>query len=176
MAAEFDASRQSLAGLRVWLTRPAHQAGAWAAAFEAAGVQVEREPLLTIAPPRDEDAAVQARRRAERADIVIATSPNAVHGAQRLWPAFAPAGTLCAVGAATARALQQATGRRVYSPARGDTSEDLLQMEALHSVAERRIVLLSGEGGRNKLMRTLTARGAIVGKVALYRRLPAEIA
>src|SRR5699024_11605618 len=113
--------------------------------FEATGDQEQLKPLPTIAPPRDDNAAVQARRRAERADIVIATSPNAVHGAQRLWPAFAPAGTLCAVGAATARALQQATGRRGDSPARGDTSGDRLQLEELHSGAERRSVLLSGD-------------------------------
>ncbi|HLQ86567.1 MAG TPA: uroporphyrinogen-III synthase [Salinisphaeraceae bacterium] len=169
------ASQTPLAGRRVWLTRPAHQAAAWAAGLTQAGARVACEPLLEIVPPAQLDAARRQLARAEQADIIIATSPNAVAAAWRMRPRFAPRGVLCAVGAASAAALQQASGRSVHAPAAGDTSEDLLAIPALADVAGHQIMLLSGAGGRRKLMQALSARGAQVSKAALYRRQPAVI-
>lgn len=167
---------QPLSGQRIWLTRPAHQASTWAGALETAGARVDVEPLLEIAPPSDEAGARSALEAAEGADIVVATSSNAVRGAWRLRPQFAPAGILCAVGSATGQALEQAMGREVRTPARDDTSEALLGMPALANVNGREVALLSGEGGRKRLVETLGGRGARVNKVALYRRRPAAIA
>lgn len=169
------ALRQPLAGRRIWLTRPLHQSHEWARDLEAAGAQVDVEPLLDIIGPPDEAAANRTLEAAEQADVVVATSSNAVRGAWRLRPHFAPSGVLCAVGAATGQALEQATGRQVQYPQQGDTSEALLALPALSNVAGSRIVLLSGEGGRGKLVEALSARGGHVGKAALYRRRPAAI-
>ena len=167
---------QPLAGMRIWLTRPAHQAQDWAQGLQAAGATVAVEPLLDIVPPQDEAAARAALVQAEQADIVVATSVNAVRGAWRLRPDFAPRGMLCAVGRGSAQALEVAAGRPVQAPQQGDTSEALLGIAALSAVAGRHVVLLSGEGGRKKLVSTLSARGARVDKAMLYRRRPAAIA
>lgn len=166
---------KALAGCSVWLTRPRHQAQAWAQGLAQAGAHVEVEPLLDIVPPVDADAACAALARAEQADIIIATSPNAVRFAWHLRPHFAPQGVLCAVGEASAAALTQAAGRAVQVPQRGDTSETLLAMPVLARVHGQRIALLSGVGGRRRLFDTLSARGARVEKVALYQRRPAAI-
>ena len=53
-----------LAGLRVVVTRAAHQAEGLAAAFAAAGAAVERLPLLEVVPPADPRAAGARRLRA----------------------------------------------------------------------------------------------------------------
>lgn len=170
-----EQTAQPLAGQRVWLTRPAHQAAEWAAGLEAAGAVVDVEPLLDIAPPDDEATARAALAAAERADVIIATSPNAVRAAWRLRPDFAPTGRLCAVGDATGAALRQATGRAVDVPHAADTSEALLDLPILSNVAGATVALLSGAGGRRQLTAELAARGAQVHKVALYRRRPVAI-
>jgi len=168
-------SNAVLAGCTVWLTRPAHQAASWAAAIEAAGGTALCEPLLDIQPPADERTARAELARAADADIVIATSANAVAGAWALQPDFAPSGLLFGVGSATARALAAASGRSVAQPADCYSSEDLLALDSLTQTVGRRIALLSGEGGRTALAETLTERGAQVDKVALYRRMPAAV-
>lgn len=170
-----EAPHGPLAGRRIWLTRPLHQTRDWAAALEVAGARVAIEPLLEIVAPADVSAARTALAAAEHADIVVATSSNAVRGAWRLRPGFSPAGTLCAVGAGTAHAFEQHSGRPVAMPGQRDTSEALLAIPALSGAAGRHVALLSGEGGRRKLMRTLTARGARVSKAAVYRRQPSVI-
>ncbi len=168
-------SNPVLAGCTVWLTRPAHQAESWASAIEAAGGTALCEPLLEILPPADERRAQSDLARAADADIVIATSANAVAGAWALQPGFAPRGLLFGVGAATARALAAASGRSVAQPADCYSSEDLLALASLRQSDGRRIALLSGEGGRTALADTLSERGARVDKVALYRRVPAVV-
>jgi uroporphyrinogen-III synthase len=164
-----------LADKCIWLTRPAHQAAAWATALEAAGARVLREPLLAIDPPADGECARAQLAAAESADIVIASSANAVRSAWTLAPDFAPRGVLFAVGAASAAALERASGRPVEQPVELFSSEGLLTLARLRQPASQQIVLLTGEGGRTVLADTLRARGAKVGKLALYRRRPVTI-
>lgn len=164
----------SLAGCRVWLTRPAGQGQEWHSAIEAAGGSVIQQSLLEIVDAPLPDAARAALITAQHADIVIATSVNAVAAAWRLWPSFAPGGRLLAVGNATASALAKAAGRAVDTPD-GAHSEGLLALDRLVAVAGLRVAILGGVGGRSALVDTLTARGATVDKIALYRRIPAAI-
>lgn len=167
--------RPDLGDCTIWLTRPAGRAEAWRAALSAAGAEVWLEPLLTIAGPRAPHAVAARLDAAAQADRVIATSVHAVAGLRRLRPQWSPRGQLFAVGAATARALAQATGRQVMTPD-VSSSEGLLAMPALCEVAGRRIALLTGEGGRSELLEVLGVRGAEVDKLALYRRQPAPVA
>lgn len=161
---------QSLADRCIWLTRPAGQNTAWSQVLESAGAEVRAEPLLTIEPTHDSDVATQALHRADTADIVIASSVNAVEHAWRLYPDFAPVGHLIAVGAATAETLERASGRSVEYPSQFD-AESLLALPAVTGVANQRITILAGEGGRTVLRDTLVERGAVVEKIATYRRV-----
>lgn len=165
----------SLAGCRVWLTRPAGQGRSWQRALEAAGAQVIQQPLLEIVGAPDPEAARDALISAQHADIIIVTSVNAMAAVRRLCPSFAPTGQLLAVGDASARALAQITGRSVATPPSSDDSEGLLALDSLAAVDGLQITILGGEGGRSALRKTLSARGATVDKIALYRRLPAAI-
>lgn len=159
-----------LDGRTIWLTRPTHQLESWARTLRAAGAGVHCEPLLSIQAPVDSAAARAGLAAAAHADIVIATSANAVASAWALVPDFAPRGALYGVGGATAEALATACGRPVAQPIDCYRSEDLLALAPLAQPAGRRVALLSGEGGRTTLAETLIRRGAYVDKVALYRR------
>ncbi|HEY0974582.1 MAG TPA: uroporphyrinogen-III synthase [Solimonas sp.] len=159
----------ALQGLRVVVTRPAAQAEPLCRLLEQRGAAVRRLPLQVIEPVRN--AAQAARQLAEHRDAQawIFTSVNAVKFASTLdpggvWP------DCIAVGAATAAALQ-ARGEHVALPLSAHTSEGLLELEVLRDVADRKLLIVSGEGGRELLRETLQARGACVTKLPVYRRV-----
>lgn len=160
---------QSLAGLRVLVTRPAHQAASLLIRLEDAGAQVQTLPLLAIAPPRDVEAARRALLSFADADLWIFTSANAVHGAAQIeaghWPV-----QLLALGQATVRALA-AQGHRAIAP-EGGGSEDLLLWPELVEVQNRRVLIVTGENPRSLLAEILRTRGATVDFAHCYRREP----
>jgi uroporphyrinogen-III synthase len=162
---------KSLAGLRVLVTRPAHQAEGLCGLLQQAGAQVLRLPLLAVEPVADPAAAAALLRRGHDWDCWIFTSANAVHAAVRLdpggaWPALA------AAGAATAAALQRAGHAGVLVPLRGDGSAGLLDDPFFAAVSGQRILIVSGEDTLPGLAEGLRARGAAVEVAAVYRRRP----
>jgi len=160
---------QRLAGVRVLVTRPAHQAESLCRLIEAEGGTVVRLPLLTIEPATQ---LAEARKRlAGSHDLWIFTSANAVRHAQPLvagpWPA-----RLVAVGQATAAAIAIAGHAGAATPLESASSEALLALPELANVRDARILLVTGEGGRDVLERGLSARGAVVERAEVYRRVP----
>lgn len=97
----------------------------------------------------------------------IFTSPNAVAAASRLQP-LATARAL-AVGSGTAAALHRHGIDEVLAPRRMD-SEGLLELAEVRDIAGQRIGLVSGEGGRGVIERTLRERGAEAVRADVYRR------
>lgn len=171
---------------RLWLTRPAHQAEASAAAFSALGFSVIPVPALEIAPLSDAEQRQAVRNRIldfDRYSFAIFVSQNAVrYGAQWLdeyWPQLPLHSRFLAVGQATAEALKDA-GLPVVAElplTSAMNSEALLALPALQSVADQQIIIFRGLGGRTHLGDTLRARGARVDYCELYhRRAPAGLA
>lgn len=164
------AKRLPLAGCYVISLRPvgAHDAMRRAAATRGA-------KLLAMSPWRIEtqgDAAIRrALRAALAADIIIATSPAAVHAASALHALRKRRGqTWCAVGSGTAAALRRAGVGEVVSPARMD-SEGLLALAELRSLHGRDVGLLAAPGGRDLIATTLRQRGAKLLRADVYRRV-----
>jgi uroporphyrinogen-III synthase len=158
----------SLAGVRVLVTRPAHQAENLCRLIEAEGGTAVRLPLLTIEPGAH---AAEARRLlAAPRELWIFTSANAVRHALPLiagdWPP-----RLAAVGPATGAALA-AAGQDAAQPLAGASSEALLELPELQQVAGRLILVVTGEGGLRVLEQGLAARGALVERAEVYRRVP----
>lgn len=166
---------QSLAGVRVLVTRPAGQAEGLCRLIEEAGGEAIRFPVLEIAPPADEQALDRVLDDLSEYDFAIFVSVNAVRrGLDRLaarglrWPArLQPA----AVGEATARALEGHTLRDVIAPRDRFDSEGLLSAPALAGVSGKRILIFRGEGGRELLAEELRRRGAHVEYAECYRRV-----
>lgn len=159
----------TLKGVRVLVTRPAHQAENLCRLIEAEGGSAVRLPLLTVEPSAH---AAEARKRlAAGHDCWIFTSANAVRHAQPLaagpWPE-----RLAAVGPATAAAIAAAGHAGAAVPLTGASSEALLALPEFQQVRGLRVLLVTGEGGRDLLERELAARGAAVERAEVYRRVP----
>lgn len=169
-------SRGVLAGRGILVTRPAHQAEALCALIEAAGGRALRFPVLEIRPAENALAVQAGLARLADYDLAIFVSANAV---QHTLDALAPhpwpdSVAIAAVGAATARALANRGLRVAHCPVIGFTSEALLELPELQQLAGRRILILRGDGGREHLRTCLTARGAQVDYMEVYRRTQAR--
>ena len=160
-----------LAGRTVLVTRPLQQAAALAQAIRAAGGTAFEFPALAIAAVPEAELKASLAQLAG-ADIVIFISPNAAQfgmAAIRSAGCLPPAIEVFAVGPGTARALQAQGLPQVVTPP-GQDSEALLALPQLQEVADKRVVIVRGVGGRPLLADALRARGAEVHYVECYRR------
>lgn len=166
---------QALQGKRILVTRPAAQAEELAGRIVALGGEPVVFPLLEIGPADDPAPLLDVIARLDTYATIVFISPNAVEFglrpilARRGWPAGA---TAAAIGQSTATLLAQYGIPRIVAPAERFDSESLLELDhfAAARVASRRVLILRGNGGRELLADTLTARGAEVDCVTCYRR------
>lgn len=170
------------AGYGIVITRPAREAQRLAALIGEAGGVPLVYPVIDILDAPDLQALDDAIARLQDFDFAIFISPSAVDKAMtRIQSQRAlPAGLLCAViGPGSLRALQKLGVPNVIAPPpdagrnqryqRYD-SEALLALPHLQHMQGKRVVIFRGDGGRELLSDTLTARGAIVQTVTCYRR------
>jgi uroporphyrinogen-III synthase len=160
----------SLPGWTVVSLRPRGQhAGLRAAAARHGARTLALSPFAI--EPRADAATRAALKQALLADDVLYTSPNAVAAAGALRTLKARRGQrVLAVGSGTRRALRR-HGVAADAPPRMD-SEGLLAMPQLADVAGRRIGLVTGAGGRDRLAPALRQRDAQVLRVDVYARVP----
>ncbi len=171
------------------LTHPQDDAGddARSLALHRAGVALLHVPLIRILPPRDAAPAAQALAALADFDLAVPVSPAAVRATLSMlrapWPKTCAVGL---VGPGSRAAFEQALRLRgespealriVAAPAAAADSEGLwLALQGLgaslprHGWANARVLLLRGGPGRNWLADTLTAAGARVCRVSVYRR------
>ncbi|MDG4548843.1 MAG: uroporphyrinogen-III synthase [Candidatus Contendobacter sp.] len=164
---------ESLNGLGVLVTRPEHQAGPLCQWIEQHGGVVIRCPALVIGEPRDWTPALAIFDRLADYNLAIFTSANAVDRAMppiRERGGFPSGLEIAAIGPATARALARHGVDLCLQPEQGFTSEALLALPRFQRVTSQAIVIVRGEGGRELLAETLTARGARVEHAEVYRR------
>lgn len=161
-------------GRTVVVTRPAAQAQELLQALEQAGASPLAFPTLAIEPREPDLADRQKILDLDRYYAVICVSANAARlGLDLLadfWPQWPLAQHWFAVGPATGEAMSD-WGLNLTVAPQGATSETLLDQPLLHAVAEQRILILRGEGGRETLADVLRQRGARVDYLELYRRV-----
>lgn len=163
-----------LTGRRVLVTRSEGQSAPLIGMLEARGAIVLVLPLYRIEPSGDAELHYRRLEASRAFDGWIFTSANAARRCASLWladpqtswPAF------YAVGAATARALEECGHPGAQLAPVGSTSETLLDLKALRAVRGQRWLICTGLGGRDVLATTLAARGAQVERLELYRRVP----
>ncbi|HEY1078050.1 MAG TPA: uroporphyrinogen-III synthase [Fontimonas sp.] len=163
-----SASAKSLEGLTVAVTRPAAQAASLCLLLEQHGAQVVRLPLQSIEPVRPSVQLERELAAARDASVWIFTSVNAVRHARALTGARWP--LTIAVGPATAAALSALGAPMVVVPVQ-HSSEGILALPELQDVRGRSVVLVSGEGGRDRIENGLRDRGALLQRLAVYRRV-----
>ncbi len=149
------------------VTRPKHQAPSLIDALNNAGHTAVSVPLLNIEP-----LSITPTFSIQN-DISIFTSPNAVEFSQKTltkeqWDTLIES-TVLAIGEATFRALAKLGVDHCQYPERAN-SEGLLAHDALQFVTNKRIILISGQGGRVLISQQLKQRGASIEKLEVYRR------
>lgn len=171
MTAAANSSGKPLAGWRVLVTRPAHQADNLCRLIEEAGGKAERLPLISIEPLAHAAPVIRLMDAAADWDGWLFTSANAVRHASALrlsrW-----CKTLYAVGAATAAAIEASGHELRAAPQRAHSGEALLALPGLQQVLGQRFLVVTGERGLDVLTIGLRARGATAETAEVYRRLP----
>ena len=161
-----------LAGLKIVVTRPREQAVHLAQAISRSGGMPLLHPLLEIAPVQDAGALKMQVSRLAAADLAIFISPNAVqYGMAAIRAAGIPLPSdlkIATIGPGSAQALRELGISELLVPSARHDSEGLLEL--LPHVAGWRVMIFRGDGGRELLGDTLSARGAIVEYVTCYRR------
>jgi len=152
-----------LTALSVLVTRPAAQGASLCARIAALGGEAVAFPVMTIEPTiTDTNPAAS--------DWTIFVSANA---AQYGLGKVSDGGRIAAIGNATAAVLKSANKTPDIVAPPPHTSENLLAMPELSTVAGQRFLIVRGVGGRDTLRTELTQRGAIVEYLDVYRRAPA---
>jgi uroporphyrinogen-III synthase len=165
----------------ILVTRPEGQADRLIAALERSGYHCLHRPLIAICPTAEHsEHARLARARMLDLDLyqhVIAISANAARSGlewlDALWPQPPLGLQWYGVGPASTEPLQQ-YGLEAHCPVSRYDSEGLLALPALQQVAEQRILIWRGVGGRETLATALQARGASVDYAELYERQPIQ--
>lgn len=166
----------SLAGRVIAITRPMGQFEPLASRIRAAGGIPVAAPLLDIFPLPNVSQIQAAGSTLSQFDWVIFISPNSVqHSLPHLlnraqtWP---PTTKIAGIGPGTARALADFDLPCLLPEGQRFDSEGLLARSEFAEPALRgqRILLIKGEGGRELLADTLSARGASVTAVSCYQR------
>src|SRR3989338_4665173 len=166
-------AEQPLAGLKIVVTRPREQAARLMQYIERSGGRALLFPLLDIAPAADQPALREQISRIAQFDLAIFISPNAVQygmAAIRTAGALPPSLKIATVGQGSAKALRELGVGDIIAPTENFDSEGLLALPELQNMAGWRVLIFRGDGGRELLGNTLTARGAIVEYVTCYQR------
>jgi uroporphyrinogen-III synthase len=168
-----------LRGLSVLVTRPSPQGEKLCQQIEAQGGRAIHFPTIAFAPPQDADAYLRAIDQLGEQEWLIFISPQAVQACvpdlRRRWPVLPPMVKFAAVGGGTAAALREAGYLAALLPEQEWNSEGLLALREFQSVAEMKIAIIRGEGGREMIDKKLMERGAKVLPVLVYRRILPDI-
>jgi uroporphyrinogen-III synthase len=162
----------SLIGLKVLVTRPAHQAEFFCRSVEQSGGIAIRFPTIAISPKESPSPAPNPLNSLNSFDYAIFISANAVEQTfKRLNKNEFPTSLQCAaVGKKTAQALKHHGLPIAITPKTNYTSEALLAHPNMQSMQNKNVLIVRGEGGRELLAETLRKRGAIVKYSEVYRR------
>ena len=168
---------QSLAGVRIVVTRAAHQAEELAGPLRGLGADVLLLPTIGIGLPTNPAPLREAAKHCDQYHWIIFTSVNAVEAFAAEIPQVNHCETrIATVGAATAQAAERC-GFTVSLIPENYVGESLVEAFAEQDLKDRRILIPSAAVTRDVVQRELCKRGAHVDVVEAYRNiLPPETA
>ncbi|WP_436877818.1 uroporphyrinogen-III synthase [Siccibacter turicensis] len=160
--------------MSILVTRPSPDGEALVSRLRTQGKVAWSFPLIEFAPGNDLPQLPALFDTLQPDDMVFMVSRHAVQYAHaalqragRDWPASL---RYFAIGRSTALALHQTSGRQVSYPHGREISEVLLQLPELQNIIGTTALILRGNGGRELIGETLTARGASVTFCECYQR------
>ncbi|HQN64896.1 MAG TPA: uroporphyrinogen-III synthase [Methylophilus sp.] len=168
-------TEQRLAGIHIAVTRPIEQAQALNELITHLGGVPIPYPLLAIQPLEDYHAFEQQILGLENTDWAIFISTNAVEQSMprilRHYGSIPENLRFAAIGHQTAKALALYGVHQVLIPHSRYDSESLLALPEMHDVANLKVAVFRGVGGRELIAETLKSRGADVYFAESYRRV-----
>ena len=166
-------AERPLAGTRVLVTRPQHQAGSLVAALGELGAGVFVQPAIEITPPDDWTPVDAALAKLDRYDWLVFSSAN---GVRALLDRLLATRDLRAMGRVKLAAIGSATAEELARyHLRADLVPDEYRAESLaaalrrESVAHARFLLIRASRGREVLAEELAAHGGAVEQIVAYR-------
>ena len=160
----------SLSGINVLVTRPDPQHLTFCSAIKDLKGNAIHFPLIKVEAIDNDEKTKVVNSKIQNLDnfnILIFISTNAVQfGAERInnyWPQFPVGIDVIAVGPSTARKVCSELSCQV-------SSEDLLELNELKEIEDKKIAIFRGDGGRELLAESLTARKAQVDYIEVYKR------
>jgi uroporphyrinogen III methyltransferase / synthase len=164
-----------LSGKRIIITRPLSQAEGLVRGLMELGCEVLPLPTIRIEPPEDLGPLERACRNLRSFDWVVFTSAN---GVEWFWQTLGNVGgetewlegvSVCAIGSATARALER-LGIRVRKVPPRYVAESIVEaLQAEEDLEGKRILLPRAEGAREVLPTLLRQSGASIEDIPAYR-------
>ena len=159
----------------IMITRPAHQAEPLTQGIKAAGGEAFLFPTLDIIPAELSQENKNTIKQIKQFDIIIFISPNAVeHGLNliNLHGELPENILLATIGQGSAKIVYNHIGKQPdIVPNENFNSEGLLATNAMQNVANKRILIIRGNSGREHLKQTLEQRGAHVEYLTVYQRV-----
>ncbi|OGT37653.1 MAG: hypothetical protein A3F12_05070 [Gammaproteobacteria bacterium RIFCSPHIGHO2_12_FULL_38_14] len=159
--------------LSILVTRPGQRGLQLCKRIEAEGDQAIYLPTIDFAPYQNQKQLTSWINQLDEQDVIIFTSERAVIAFFDLYfkkNEPIPVKKIAAVGRHTAKLLEQ-KGFNVIYPQHEAGSEGLLHLPQFTSVAHEKIMLITGENGRDFLEKTLRLRGALVTSMFVYKRI-----
>ena len=161
-----------LAGRHLLLTRPKGQVEALSKQLRKLGATVSCFAAIRIVAQLPTPAEMALLRQANW--VLFASANAAVHLKPLLdqtesLPSDVPLG---AIGQATAQALIKAGLPQPMIAPPPYNSEALLSLDALQDLHQQQVIIVRGQGGRERLAQELAARGATVHYLEVYSREP----
>jgi uroporphyrinogen-III synthase len=162
-----------LAGKRIIVTRARHQAGQLSAELAKLGAEAIEIPAIEIVPPKSFAPLDEALRNVRQYEWLIVTSANGVRAihdrceALGLWLSSLGHLKIAAVGATTARALEEA-GLPVSVVPREYVAESLIKALG-DETRNSRVLIVRAATARDVIPEALSKRGAQVDVVEAYR-------
>lgn len=166
----------ALAGLRIVVTRPRHQADSFATALERAGAQVIRFPAIAIRPVEDTTILDRALTRLACYDWLVLTSVN---GVEMLWErleslgikSLPPGLRVAAIGPKTAAALREKNTAPNFVP------DEYIAEAIVPGLGDLRgawVLLPRADLARPALADAIRAAGGFPHDIAAYRTAAAD--
>jgi len=162
----------NLQGLSVLVTRPATQANALCELISEHHARPVRFPVMEIVAVIDTDSVMQQLKSLTDFDRLIFISVNAVDYAFDLLPEDLPASLkIAAIGDKTAQRLVDIGLDPDIVPTEKFDTENLLLHSDLQNLADKKVMIVRGNGGRELLAEELVKRGAQVEYAEVYQRI-----
>ena len=160
--------------MSILVTRPSPAGEELVSRLRTLGQVAWSFPLIEFSPGRELATLASRLSALTENDLVFALSQHAVTFAdaelqqqEKSWPSLP---RYFAIGRTTALALHTVSGFNIHYPLDREISEVLLQLPELQNIAGKRALILRGNGGRELIGETLTARGADVDFCECYQR------